>query len=97
MKKNYTFVKKIGTIRFTTPEGEAIDIPLFPGILKHPSVSELAVVLRSPTAVRKYTYEALMKAPWPVLKEFPAVWLRICMEHAPLRPGRRRAIEFLLS
>jgi hypothetical protein len=97
MKKTFTFVKKIGTIHYSTPEGEDFEIPLFPGILKHPSVPELPVLLQTPAALRKYTCEALRKAPWPVLKEFPPAWLMICMEHASIRQGRRRAIEFLLS
>ena len=96
MKRTYTFVKKVGTLRYELSTGQEIDIPLFPGILKHLSVGDLAKSLNTPAALLKYTREALKSAPWPVLKEFPRSWLISCMDRAEIREGRRRALEFLL-
>ncbi len=76
---------------------EVIEIPLFPGIFKHVAPRELAELLSDAAAVRKYTCEALMTAAWPLLKEFPRDWLRVCLPHIHLRPGRRRVLEFLLA
>lgn len=97
MKRTYRFVKKIGTATFRVAEGEEIEIPLFPGILKHLSVQELPKVAGSQAALLKYTREALKSAPWPVLREFPRSWLLACMEEVEIREGRRCALEFLLS
>jgi hypothetical protein len=47
--------------------------------------------------VKKYTLEALGTAAWPLLREFPHDWLRAYLPLAHLRPGRRRALEFLLG
>ena len=96
MKRTYTFVKKVGTLRYELSTGQEIDIPLFPGILKHLSVGDLTKSLNTPAALLKYTREALKSAPWPVLKEFPRSWLISCMARAEIREGRRRALEFLL-
>jgi len=96
MKRTYTFVKKVGTLRYELSTGQEIDIPLFPGILKHLSVGDLTKSLNTPAALLKYTREALKSAPWPVLKEFPRSWLISCMDRAEIREGRRRALEFLL-
>jgi hypothetical protein len=96
MKRTYTFVKKVGSLRYELSTGQEIDIPLFPGILKHLSVGDLTKSLNTPPALLKYTREALKSAPWPVLKEFPRSWLISCMDRAEIREGRRRALEFLL-
>ena len=97
MKRTLTYVRKSGTVSFQTPRGETIEIPIFYGILKHPSVSQLPGLLNNPAAIRKYTCEALRIAAWPVLKEFPRSWLNICMSQAEIRSNRRRALEYLLS
>ncbi|RKX76125.1 MAG: hypothetical protein DRP87_12780 [Spirochaetes bacterium] len=101
MKRTYHFVKSTASIKYTTPAGEKVEIPLFPGILKHLSVTELHDVLNTSTAIQKYTSEALKSAPWPVLKQFPKSWLKTCLDNTKLRssirPGRLRALEFLLS
>jgi hypothetical protein len=97
VKRTCTFVKKIGTATFLTAEYGNIEIPLFPGILKHLCVEDLPKVVESRAALRKYTREALKTAPWPVLREFPPSWLCACLDDVQLREGRRRALEFLLS
>ena len=97
MKRTYSFVKKVGTLRYELSTGQEIDIPLFPGILKHLSVRDLPKSLNTPAALHKYTREALKSAPWPVLREFPRSWLIACMEKVEIREGRRRALMFLLS
>ena len=97
MKRTVCFVSRIGSVRFEAAPGQTVEIPLFPGILKHPAPGELAGLLRCPAAVRKYTCEALRSAAWPILREFPREWLKVCIPLARLRPGRRQAIEFLLE
>jgi hypothetical protein len=97
VKRTLTFVRRIGTRTIEIAPGETLDIPLFPGILKHAAPGELAKVLSSAAAVRKYTCEALRTAAWPILREFPREWLKACMSLTDLRPGRRRALEYLLG
>ena len=97
MKRTYTFVKSLGTVKHELPDGIMIEIPIFPGILKHPAVSSLPELLNTPAALRKYTIEAIKKAPWPVLKQFPRSWLTACLEEAEIRPGRLKALKYLLS
>jgi predicted RNA polymerase sigma factor len=91
------FVRSVGSTRCTLPTGESIDIPVVPGILKHPRVDELFALLADAGAARKYTQEALRVAPWSALKEFPRAWLLACLRDAPLSRSRRRALEFLLE
>lgn len=97
MKRTCAFVRKTGTATFLSEACGSIEIPLFPGILKHLSVAELPRVVKSQDALRKYTGEALKSAPWPVLREFPLCWLRVCLGDIQLPEGRRRALEFLIS
>jgi hypothetical protein len=97
LKRTCTFVKKTGTAIFLSAECGKIEIPLFPGILKHLCVEDLPKVVESRPALRKYTREALKTAPWPVLQEFPRSWLYACLDDVQMREGRRRALEFLLS
>ena len=97
MKRTYRFVDSLGTVRCTLPGGEAMDIPLIPGLLKHSSADGLAVLLQDPHTLRKYTIEALRRAPWHVVRQFPRGWLSHCMECADLPEGRRNALIFLLS
>jgi hypothetical protein len=79
------------------PNGRTVEVPVFPGILKHPLVSELAVLLVRPEVALKYTREALRIAPWPILKEFPGDWLRENLSEANIRPGRLKALTFMLD
>lgn len=97
MKRSHAFVSKVGTVKLKIPGGQELDIPLFPGILKHLSVAQLRETLTTTSSIRKYTCEALRTAPWPALKEFPRPWLRACLDQVEIREGRKRALEFLLS
>lgn len=75
----------------------ALEVPVFAGILKHPTSEELAELLTDPAVVRKYTHEALRKAPWSALRRFPRDWLVACLRDAKLPDSRRRALELLLG
>lgn len=97
MKRTYQFVKAIGIARCALPSGETITIPVVPGILKHPSAESLHRLLTNANVARKYTCQALIRAPWSVLRQFPREWLELCMSEAPLSPSRRKALEFLLG
>jgi hypothetical protein len=97
MKRTLTYARKIGSVPFEAAPGQVVQVPLFPGILKHLAPSELRGALSSPATVRKYTCEALRTAAWPILREFPRDWIKTCLPLADLRPGRRRALEFLLG
>lgn len=97
MKRSYRFVESVGTVRCTLDSGREVALPVFPGILKHPTVDELRELLARPAVARKYTVLALRKAPWQVLREFPGDWLEACLAEASLRAGRVRALRFLLS
>jgi hypothetical protein len=52
VKRTCTFVKKTGTATFLSEIHGKVEIPLFPGILKHLSVEELSKVVESQAAVR---------------------------------------------
>lgn len=91
------FAKSAGSVKFTLPAGNEIEIPIVHGILKHPTGESLRELLRSPGALRKYTFEALRKAPWPILRQFPRSWLKARMKEAHITRDRRRALDFLLS
>ncbi|MBI3985646.1 MAG: hypothetical protein HY343_01890 [Lentisphaerae bacterium] len=97
MKRTYTFAKSRGWIRCVLPTGREIRLPVFQGILKHPTAEALPALLKHPATARKYTREALRVASWPVLRQFPSSWLKTCMKTTPLRPGRRKALDFMLS
>ena len=97
MMRTYAFAKSTGTARCVFADGRSVDLPVFAGILKHPEAGELPRLLSQPEVAAKYTREALRIAPWQMLREFPADWLKQHLGSATLRPGRRRALEFLLS
>ncbi len=97
MKRSYRFVESVGTVRCALDPGHEVTLPVFPGILKHPTVDELRELLAKPAVARKYTIQALRKAPWPVLREFPRDWLEACLAEADLRAGRVHALRFLLA
>ena len=97
MKRSYRFVESVGTARCILESGRELALPVFPGILKHPTVDELRELLTRPTVARKYTLLALRKTPWQVLREFPRDWLEACLAEASLPAGRLRALRFLLS
>lgn len=93
------------TYRQPEPEGFAIciigdrslELPVAPGILKHPTVEQLAGLLADPAVARKYTRAALRRAPWSILRRFPRRWLIEQIEEADLPIGRRRALEHVLG
>ena len=79
------------------PTGRTVTVPVVPGILKHPRPDQLPEILTRPAAMEKYTTEALRKAAWPILAQFPRSWLIECLDRAPMRSSRRKALTFLLS
>lgn len=95
MKRIYRFVEPIGGVTCTV-EGQQIELPVFAGVLKHPSVDQLRELLADPVVADKYTRAALRKLPWSALRQFPRGWLITCLRHAQLSEGRRRAVEFML-
>jgi len=97
MKMACRFVRSEATTTCVLPSGRRIAVPVIPGVLKHPEPETLAVMLSRPAVVRKYTVQALQKASWPILAQFPRDWLLECLDHARLNPSRRRALTFLLS
>lgn len=97
MKRTFRFAKSIGTVRCEFSSGQQVDMPVIPGILKHPTPEMLPVLLRDPAVARKYTIEALRSAAWPILVQFPREWLKECLDRAGLRPSRKKALAFLLS
>lgn len=81
MKRTYPFVKRVGTVKYAVSKVEEIEIPVFPGILKHLREHDLPKVAESPAALRKYTREVLKSALWPVLRSSRApkcspAWVR---------------------
>lgn len=97
MKRTMTFVTNMGFSACRLSSGEIIQVPVFPGILKHPMPKQLPELLQDERVARKYTVLALQKAGWPVLRRFPREWLLVCMERASLRPLRKQALLHLLG
>jgi hypothetical protein len=97
VKRTYRYVEASGTVALTTEDGEIIEIPVVAGILKHLDVGQLTQMVRDPAVARKYTDEALRKAPWSALRRFPRPWLLARLKESKLPEGRRRALEFLLE
>ena len=96
MKRTYVFATKVGATKHALRDGSIIEIPIFPGILKHPSEDQLFRLLKNPEVLSKYTVEALRKAAWPILNQFPPSWLKEHMQKAQIRPGSLEALRFLL-
>ena len=97
MKRTYEFVSCLGSVPCQLPSGEEVNVPVFIGILKHPTKDELYHLLRNHAVAKKYTIEALRIAPWQVLKHFPNKWLLECLSDALLPAPRKRAVEYLLE
>jgi hypothetical protein len=89
------YVEACGVVVCHTDEGPLV-IPVVPGILKHPTTEQLFDLLRDVVVARKYTHEALRRAPWRALRAFPHTWLVTCLAGANVPVGRRRALEFML-
>jgi hypothetical protein len=96
MKRSYTFVTAREVVRCDV-DGVSISLPVFVGVLKHPTERQLCELLTRPEVARKYTCEALRRLPWPALRQFPHHWLRSCLLASNLPEPRRRAVEFMLS
>ena len=96
MKRTFTFAAPMGTVSASLA-GALVEIPVFPGILKHPRPEDLPRLLERPAALRKYTLEALRVAAWPLLRQFPSGWLLHYLPEASMRPQRRRALLHLLA
>jgi hypothetical protein len=96
MKRSYTFVTTRQVVRCDI-DGVSISLPVFVGVLKHPTERQLCELLARPEVARKYTCEALRKLPWQALRQFPHDWLRACLPASILPEPRRRAVEFMLS
>ncbi|MCX7016199.1 MAG: hypothetical protein NTW86_27185 [Candidatus Sumerlaeota bacterium] len=96
MKQTAGYIHSMGTARCWIAPDRCIVLPVAPGILKHPALEDLPGLLEDPDVARKYTVEALRRAPWQVVREFDRRWLLECLAQADLSPGRRAALEFLL-
>lgn len=97
MKMSYKYASSLGSVECCMPDGEKVTLPVVAGILKHPSADMLPMLLSKPEAAYKYSFVALQKAAWPVLRLFPRKWLLHCISKAKLRPSREKALLFLLA
>jgi len=97
VKTTLHFVEHTAVVDCEVAPGKRIKVPVIPGILKHPRPEQLSALLAVPVVAEKYAMEALRKASWPILRQFPRAWLRECLERAAMKPSRRRALVFLLS
>jgi len=96
MKRTYRFIEPSGIVTCMV-DGVPIDVPVFGGILKHPTIDQLHELLTDPVVVRRYTCEALRKAPWNALRHFSRALLIASLPLADVPDGRRRALELLLE
>ena len=96
MKRSYTFVTARHVVECQI-EGATIVLPVFVGVLKHPTEQQLRDLLVLPEVARKYTCEALRRLPWRALRQFPHDWLRACIPISRLPEPRLRAVEFMLA
>jgi hypothetical protein len=97
MTRPYHFARPIGIAVCQIEGSETVSIPVFPGLLKHPHPSELVSLISDRDVARKYTRLALEKASWQILKEFPRPWLSSCLPEIKVRPGRLKALRFLMG
>jgi len=90
MERTMHFVRPVGVVRCDLPSGESVDVPVVPGILKHYRLEDLPRLLQDSETLRKYTSEALRKAPWSVVRQFPREWLVMCLSLTDLAGGEKR-------
>ena len=96
MKRTYRFIEPSGVVTCVI-DGAPIVVPVFGGILKHPTIEQLRELLTEPVVALRYTCEALRKAPWHALRLFPRAFLIASLPQAGVSEGRRRALELLLG
>ncbi len=96
MKRTYRFIEPSGNVTCVV-DGAPVDVPVFGGILKHLAIEQLRELLTDPSVTRRYTCEALRKAPWHALRCFPRALLIASLPVANVPDGRRRALELLLG
>lgn len=97
MKRTTEYVQSVGTANCLTLDGRQWELPIIPGILKHPRVEDLPALLEDPVVAKKYILLALSRCAWPILRQFPRQLLNDYLPFATMREGRRRALEFLLA
>ncbi|HMO52360.1 MAG TPA: hypothetical protein PKE26_11535 [Kiritimatiellia bacterium] len=97
MKRTYQFAASRGVVSVSLARGGSVELPVFAGVLKHPRPDELPVLLQDERVARKYTRLAIEKMAWPVLRQFPRDWILENLKDAILKPGRQRAVLFLLA
>lgn len=97
MRRTCHYATSRGIVFVTLAGGEVVELPVIPGILKHPRPDELPELLRDERVARKYTRLAIEKMAWPVLRQFPRAWLIANLKSASVHPGRLRALIFLLN
>lgn len=97
MKRTCHYAQSRGFVSVSLANGERVDLPVIPGILKHPRPDELPELLQDERVARKYTRLAIEKMAWPVLRQFPRDWLIMNLVDASVKPGRMRALTFLLN
>ena len=91
MKRTYRFIEPSGVVTCVI-DGAPVDVPVFGGILKHPTIEQLRELLTDPVVVHRYICEALRKAPWNALRGFPRTLLIACLPLANVPDGRRRGM-----
>lgn len=96
MKRTLSFSRPRGRVHCRLEDGRVLDLPVFRGILKHLADDQIPTLLQKPDVARKYTREAMRKAAWPLLREFPRDWLLECLPDVAAPPGRLDALRFLL-
>jgi hypothetical protein len=97
MRRTCHYATSRGVVATSLASGGVVELPVIPGILKHPRPEELPELLLDERVARKYTRLAIEKMAWPVLRQFPRAWLISNLNNASLNPGRRRALLFLLN
>jgi hypothetical protein len=97
MKRKIEYVQSRGSVTVSLAGGGSVQIPVIPGILKHPHPQELPELLKDERVARKYTRLAIEKMAWPILRQFPREWIIANLKDATVREGRLRALNFLLD
>ncbi len=97
VKRTLQYAQSLGTTKCVLSEGPHLELPVIPGILKHPRIEDLPDLLTRPDVAQKYIRLALSQCAWPVLRQFPKPVLQAYLPSTKMRKGRRRALQFLLG